>query len=29
MIKMAYDLVSRRVPLLGDRETSVDVALGR
>ena len=28
-IKMAYDLVSRRVPLLGDRETSVDVALGR
>ena len=28
-IKMAYDLISRRVPLLGDRETSVDVALGR
>jgi vancomycin permeability regulator SanA len=29
MIKMAYDLVSRRLPLLGARETSVDVALGR
>ncbi len=29
MIKMAYDLLSRRVPLLGERETSVDVALGR
>lgn len=29
MIKMAYDLLSRREPLLGDRETSVDVALGR
>lgn len=29
MIKMAYDLLSRRQPLLGSRETSVDAALGR
>lgn len=29
MVKMAYDLISHRVPLLGARETSVDVALGR
>ena len=28
-IKMAYDLLSRRQPILGDRETSIDTALGR
>lgn len=28
-IKMAYDLIARRQPILGDRETSIDTALGR
>jgi vancomycin permeability regulator SanA len=28
-IKMVYDLVSRRQPILGDRETAIDTALGR
>jgi vancomycin permeability regulator SanA len=28
-IKMVYDLVSRREPILGSRETSIDTALGR
>lgn len=28
-VKMAWDLASRRQPLLGPRETSLDVALGR
>jgi len=28
-IKMAYDLVSRRQPILGDRQTAIDTALGR
>lgn len=28
-IKMAYDLISRRQPILGQRETSIDQALGR
>lgn len=28
-IKMVYDLVSRRQPILGDRETTIDIALGR
>jgi vancomycin permeability regulator SanA len=27
-IKMAYDLLSRREPILGDRETAIDTALG-
>lgn len=29
LYKMAYDLISHRTPVLGDRETSLDVALGR
>ena len=28
-IKMAYDLISRRQPILGDRQTAIDTALGR
>ena len=28
-IKMVYDLVSRRQPILGARETAIDIALGR
>ncbi|HET7724625.1 MAG TPA: ElyC/SanA/YdcF family protein [Propionibacteriaceae bacterium] len=28
-VKMAYDLMSRRDPILGDRETGIDNALGR
>ena len=28
-VKMAYDLISRRQPILGDRETGIDTALGR
>ncbi len=28
-IKMAYDLLSRRQPILGDRQTAIDTALGR
>lgn len=28
-IKMAYDIISQRQPILGNRETSIDTALGR
>ena len=28
-VKMAYDLLSRRQPILGERETGIDSALGR